>query len=325
MAVSVSTAKTKRFVDLWAYFPGLISLGLLFTSMFGFGTPETLIDRQIDLQEEEAIEVGEIDLKPSQIGALRIDVRSAFGDRRSVDDWIVYEIQLIDSQGEIVASAIDEDWKASGIWREDGESGTWYESELTGGIDLRSPKEEKLNVVVQLLEKNTNNQPTLHVKVRNQVIDRRALAWGFAVSGVLAICTLYATSASGQKVIGTRINDSDPQGRIDLGGKDNLIRVEIKTKLDETTPRRVGINLAINNVNGERVYNQQHQVPVMVVTSNGNRSGTGKLKLFFVLEPYGSYRFKVDVQPDDPVDWTALEIRQGCKTFGDVKVTTITS
>ena len=48
-----------------------------------------------------------------------------------------------------------------------------------------------------------------------------------------------------------------------------------------------------------------------------------QLTPFFVIEPYGSYRFKVDVTPDAAVDWTSLEVRQGTKTLKEVEVTTI--
>lgn len=329
MAVYVSTAKTRNFVDFWAYIPSLLSLGLLFSSIYGLAISETLIDRRVELTAEEAIAVGEIEVNPSKIGALRVDLKSTFNGSSAPNDWIVYEIQLIDAQGKIVASAIDEDWKESGIWREGGESGTWQESDLRGGIDLRSPQAENLNVVIQLLERmespQQDNPVFFEVKVQNKVIDRRALAWGFVCSGILAVCAVSATAASGQKVVEKRIEDSDPQGRVELGGKDNLIRIEVKTKLDETTPRTANFRLVINNPYGEKIYDRHHHVPLTLVEANGNKSGSGKLKLFLVLEPYGSYGFKVNVEPDNPVDWTYLEIRQGCRTLQETEVTTITS
>lgn len=328
MTVNVSTAKTKRFADLWVYFPGLISIALLLASIFGLPPAKTLLNTIVQVEEEEVVKVGEIDLPPSKIGALRIDVTSSFGNSRSLNDWIVYEIQLIDKQGKIVASAIDEDWKESGTWYEDGESGTWRESDLQGGIDLRLPHAEKIDVAIALLERNqteinTPSPVSFRIKIQNNVIERGVLAWGGICSGILAICALGATQASGKKIVSKRIKDSDPFGRGKVGGADNLVRVKIKTKLDEHTPRNINVNLAINNSYGERVFNNTYNVRVMVVRKNDEVSGTANLKLFFVLEPYDSYGFQVNVTPDRPVDWTHLEVRQRCKTVGETEVVTI--
>ena len=333
MTVNVSTAKTKRFADSWVYIPGLISVALLISSIFGLPPAKTLLDKTVRLEEEEIVKVGEIDLQASKIGALRIDVTSSFNNSRSLNDWIVYEIQLIDKQGQIIASAIDEDWKESGTWREDGESGTWRESDLKGGIDVRLNKAEKIDVAIALLERNELTgisvpaPVSFKVKIQNNVIERGVLAWGGIHSGIVALFALCATQASGKKVIGKRIADSDPFGRAIVGGTDNLVRVTIKVKLDERAQRYIYVNvkLSINNAYGERVFSNIYKANVMVVKNNNNVSGTANLKLFFVLEPYNSYGFQVNVTPDNPVDWTSLEIRQGCKTIGETEVITIGS
>ena len=328
MVVNISTAKTKRFIDLWAYIPGVVSCCILLCAIYNSALEQTLLDKEVRLTEEEAVEVGSFELQPSQLGALRIVTTSSFGNTSSDDDWIVYEIQLVDPQGNLIASAIDEDWKESGIWREDGETGTWRESNLTGGIEVRSPEAEQLDLVIQLLERKYSDSPipvSFQVKVQNKVLDRRPLWWGFLFSGVLAICAVNATRASGQKAIDRRINDSDPQGRAIVGGKDNLVKVRLKVKLDENTPRTTKVSLAINNAYGEQVYHRIHPVSVFKFKSDGEMRGIAQMEKFLILESYDSYGFSVKVEPDNPVDWTYLEVRQGCKTLKAVEVIRVCS
>ena len=330
MALNVSTAKTKRFIDYWVFAPSVISLFLLFWSLFSPSISNTLVDKTIIVEEEDAVKVDTIDLKPSKVGALRIDVKSDFSNNFGYNDWIVYEIQLRDRQGKIIASAIDEDWKESGTWYEDGSSGTWQESSLTGGIDLRAVEEEQVDVFIQLLEREeiagVNQAPvSFNVKIQNGVVDNRPLGWGALFGSVLALITLSAIGYSGQKVIRVKVRDSDPQGRGMVGG-DNLVRVKIRSKLDENTPRSVRVKLAIDNEYGEPVCRHCYTTKVAVQSKDGRvRGGSVNLTSFFVIEPYGSYRFKADIVPDASVEWTSLEVRQNSKTPREIYVTTISN
>ena len=331
MALNVSTAKTKRFIDYWAFAPSAIAVSLYFMCVFSWSLANTLVDKTITVEEEEAVKVDTIDIQANQIGALRIDVKSNFSNSRGDNDWIIYEIQLRDRQGEIIASAIDEDWKESGTWYEDGQRGRWSESELSGGIDLRAIEGEQVDVFIQLLERReisgVDPAPvSFAVKIQNGVVEHLPLWWGTFFSSVLALIALSATNYSGQKAIRAKIRDSDPQGRGMVGGKDNLVRVKICSKLDRNTPRSVRVKLAIDNEYGEAVYRHCYRTEVAIKREDGKvRGGSVHLTSFFVLEPYGSYRFKVDITPDASVDWTSLEVRQNSKTLKEVNVTTISN
>lgn len=325
--VNVKTEKNKRFIDRWAYVPGVVSCFILLCAVFSYAPAQTLLDKKVYLNEE-AVNVGSFELQPSKLGALRIDVTSSFGNTSSDDDWIIYEIQLVDSQGNIIASAIDEDWKESGIWREDGETGTWRESNLTGGIELRSPQAEQLDLVIQLLERkypDSSNSLSFQVKVQNRVLNSSALWIGFVLSVIIAIGAVINTKDSGREAIARKINDSDPQARANVGGKDNLVKVKLEVRLDKNTPRTVEVSLAINNAYGERVYHDVHSVSVFKYNSNGENRGMVHFKKFLILEPYSSYGFSVKVKPDDPVDWTYLEVRQGSKSLTSIDVINVSS
>ena len=133
---------------------------------------------------------------------------------------------------------------------------------------------------------------------------------------------MIATGVSGKKAIFKKINDSDPNERATVGGENNLVKVNIISVLDETTPRQAKINLSINDVYGERIYQESRTVPVMF-SKNENGEITkaqAKLESHFILKERNSYGFVVTVEPDDPVEWTSLSVREGSKTFSSVEV-----
>ena len=328
MAVNVSRFKTTYFLDRWAYFPGIISVCLFLLILFGSPLTETLVDKNIIATEEKPVKVDTINLSASKLGALRIDVEAFVPNNH----WVVYEIQLVERNGQVIASAIDEAWRESGTWREGGESGTWSESDKLAGLDIRSSQAEKLDIVIQVLESGTaRGQATdlsvsFDVKVKNGVIKKSDLWWGFFSSLGLSIMSLLATTMSGQKVLSEKINDSDPQGEAKVGREDRLIRVKINTKLDENSPPTIKIQLLIDNIYGEKIYNHTDTVNVSFKKDNEGSitKGTGRLESFFILESRSLYRFKVNVEPDAPVDWTSLIVRDGSKTLKGVEVVKIT-
>ena len=327
MTVNVSRTKTTDFLDRWAYLPSVISACLFLLILFGSPLAKTLVNKKITVTEEEPVKVDTINLPASKLGALRIDVKASVPRNH----WVVYEIQLVDQKGQVIASAMDEAWRESGYWREGGESGTWSESDILGGLDVRSSQEEKLDIVIEVLESGTARgqaadlDVSFAVKVTNDVIQIGHLWWGFFYSMMLGIMALLATPMSGQKALSEKINDSDPQGKATVGGENRLVRIKIKTKLDENTPRTINIQLSIENVYGERIYTQANSIRVSLAKDeDGVIAGIGKLESFFILEPRSLYRFKVNVEPDAPVDWTSLIVRDGSKTLKGIEVVKIT-
>ena len=327
MAVNVSHQNTTGFVDRWAYFPagvaGCLFLLLLFSSSF----VKTIVDKKVTVSEGEAVRVNTVQLTPRELGALRIDVKSFFPNNH----WLVYEIQLRDENGRVIASAMDEAWRESGTWREAGESGTWSESDLLGGLDIKSPQAEKLDVVIEVLESGTvsgtpaNIAASFDVTIKKGVIDTTHLWGGLICISILSILALLAARTSGRQVISKTIKDSDPKERAILGGEDNLVRVRIDSQLDENTPRNVNIYLAINNVYGERVYKHSRTVRVSLKKNDSGRITGGKVELesLFVFKERGSYSFQVRVEPDASVDSTSLVVREGAKTLQNVEIVEI--
>ncbi len=323
MHVTVDTKKTRRFLEPWAYVAlgasALVFLALLTSSSF----KKTLASKNITATKGQPVKLETLELKPQPVGALRVDAEALIRSNQ----WVTYEIQLLDSQGKLLGSAVKEAWRESGTWREGGESGSWSEKDLKGGIDVRAKKNEKLTVAINVLGygdtrgRELNLPVPLRVKVENGVVDTRHLYPGFFGSLALGIMSLIATRHIGKVAIAKTINDSDPRQRGELGGANKLVRVNVNIAADETSPREFEVKLVINDSYGEQVYGRSYPVKVNLKKENGKITGAkAKLQAFFILEKRDSYVFCVEVLPDSPVDRTSLKVRDGVRTLKPVEV-----
>ncbi|MDY6900583.1 MAG: hypothetical protein SWZ49_21275 [Cyanobacteriota bacterium] len=345
MSASINVKKTNRFIDPALYIAfgatGFVFLALIASAFFG----KVLFSKNVRVAEEEVVKIEALKLEPQLVGALRIDTKASIPNNHGV----VYEIQLLDKQGKMIASATKDAWRESGIWYEDGESGTWNEDDLDAGLDVRAKKGEEVTVAISVLEYenlsggkarslttfsvddvigNQANKPkpkvnyvNFDVKITNGVVDGRHLWPGLFGTLALAVMTYIAAPRSGKKVISKTINDSDPSERATLGGADKLVRVKINVTSDETSPRTMQAKLVINDSYGEQLYSETIPLSLKFHREDGKlEKVTGFAQKFFVLETQDSYGFHVEVTPDAPVDRTTLTVIDGNHTRTPVEV-----
>lgn len=74
-------------------------------------------------------------LESGWIGSPRIDLSSPI----PADSTMVLEVELLDSEGSVVLALNKEGWRETGVWREDGETGTYDESDTAVPLSLRPP------------------------------------------------------------------------------------------------------------------------------------------------------------------------------------------
>jgi len=316
MPVTTKTQRTSRFIDPWSYIAlgaaGLVLLALMGSQFFY----KKLVSETVSVEPEESVQLESTQLEPQLIGALRIDVRALL----PTNTWVIYEIQILDQNGNVIASARKEAWSESG---RDGESGTWSESDLQGGLDVQAKKNENITVAIAVLGYGNSSGQELEqpvgfkVTVENGVVDTRYLWSGLIGSGILGIIAIIATPVSGKTAIAKTIQDSDPSGRATVGGADQLVRVKINVKSDETSPRQLNARLVINDSYGEQIYARTLPMHFILGTENTKRH---QLQCFFTLDPRSSYGFHVDVMPDAPVDQTKLTVRDRNRTLVPVEV-----
>lgn len=299
----------------------------MFLSLFvGPLMSRTLISTYVTVDPDEPTELQPIQIKKSPIGALRIDVVAGLPSNQ----WVTYEIQVKDKTGKVIASGIKQAWTESGTWAEEGESGSWAEDDLMGGLDVKSLQDEPVTIALDVLEysdtagKDLNTAVPFQLTVKNGVVDDRYLWTGLLGTFAVAFITLFSVSSTGRMVMNKSNRDSDVTGRNTLGGSNRLLRVVVNVKSDEHSPQNLYFNLTINDENGEQIYSQVHPVTVSRSKNDGHvTGGSSSLTKFFVLEPRASYRFHVEVTPDDSVDRTRIMIREDARTLFPVEVTTI--
>ena len=333
MSASINTKKTNRFIDPALYIAfgatSLILLALIASAFF----EKVLFSKTVSVSEEEVVKIEALKIKPQLIGALRIDATATMPSNH----WAIYEIQLLDKQGKLIASATKEAWRESGFESE----GSWSENDLDAGLDVRAKKNEELTLALTVLEQGDasqfnfsfgtpETQPSppvrINVKVANGVVDTRHLWPGLFGTLALAVMTYFAAPLNGKKVISKTINDSDPSERATLGGADKLVRVKINVTSDETSPRSMQARLVINDSYGEQVYSKNIPLNLTFHREEGKlEKVTGFAQQFFVLETQDSYGFHVEVTPDEPVDETTLTVFDGNLTRKPVEAVHIGS
>lgn len=326
--MTIQTQRTSRFIDPWPY----VALGaalLVFLALFSAGSfQRTLLSTTVNASEEEPVQLEPLILRRQMIGALRVEVKALL----PTNTWVTYEIQLLDNQGKPFASAIKQAWNESGTWYEDGESGSWQEEDLLGGLDVRAKQNETVTIAIAVLEYGNASgqeldQPVpFEVIVQNGAIDTRYLWAGLLGTSSLALLALYATPLTGKKAIAKTIQDSDPSDRATVGGAGRLVRVKVDVASDKTSPPQLEVRLWLNDPYGEQIYTRSFPVRLSFTKEEGKIKGaTGRLQTFFILEPRSSYGFHVEVLPDAPVDSTTLTVRDGTRTLKRVEVVKIDS
>ena len=318
MQVAVDTKRTSRFIDKWAYI-ALGATSFLLLALIGSGLfKKTLISKNISVGVGESTPPEKLTLKPQLVGALRIDVEVSIPTNTS----LIYQIQLLDQQGKVVASAIKNAWSEAGTWNEEGESGSWSESDLLAGLDVRTKKAEQINLVITVLKYEgttrrelTQPKPVFNVLVENGVVDTGPLFPALFATIPLTVMAMFAVPFTGKKVISKTFDDSDPSVRATLGGANKLIRVEVNVASYQTFPSQLQVKLVINDGYGEQVHSTLTTMSVNLEGENGSvKRGNGSSTLFFVFEKRDSYSFNVEVLLYRSAYGTIF-VREGARTL----------
>jgi hypothetical protein len=318
MGETLNTQKTWKFIDWWVH----VAFGaFLFSFLTLIASPSfqrTLLSKTVTATDDEIVKLEPVQVSANSIGAMSVDAIAQI----AANEWVTFEIQLLDQNGKIVAAGIKEGWRETGSWYEDGESGSYDESDTLGGMDVKAKKDEKLTVAIALLEYGTaqgidiDKPVPFQVTVKSGVMDVRYLWFGTIGSFFLWLMTILAAKKSGKKVINEKINDSDPTGRATVGGENKLVLVQVEIEADETTPNQLEVCLFVNDAYGEQIFAESVVVNVNVQKENGKfQKATAKLNRYFTFPQTASYGFHVEVNPDEPIDRTKLIVKNGVKTL----------
>jgi hypothetical protein len=323
MGETINTQRTGKFID-WSVHVALAAFLLSFlTLIVSPFFQRTLLYKTVTASEGEPFKLEPVQLSANSIGAMSVDAEAQI----AANEWVTFEIQLLDQSGKIVAAGIKEGWRETGSWYEDGESGTYDESDTLGGMDVKAKKDEKLTVAIALLEYGTVQGTELdkpvpfQVTVKSGVMDVGYFWFGTIGSFFLWLMTMVAAKKSGKKVINEKINDSDPTGRATVGGENKLVRVIVEIEADETSPSQLEVCLFVNDAYGEQIFAESVAVNVNVEKEDGKfKKATAKLNRYFTFSQATSYGFHAEIHPDEPIDRTKLIVKDAARTIFPVDV-----
>lgn len=318
-----SQVQTGRFISKSAYLSlgiaGLVGVALFMAQFW----QRLLIKKNVLITTEEALTLPAIALKTSPIGALRVDVAANL-------PWgsaVTYELQIRDQAGQVLASLVRDAWAETGNWAEDGETGTWSESELDAALDLRAQKSETITLAIAVLE-HTNEQGMalktavpFDVQVYSGAIDKRYL-WAGAIGTLFTtLLAFWAVPTSGKRVLSKTLRDNAVTDRTTIEKSDRLLRVVIKAKADPHAPSAFTLNLTINDAEGTPIFTKLISLATSYARSDGKvQSASIKYTGFFLLPAPGSYGFHAEVLPHHTINKTTLTVYDDAHTLIPVSV-----
>ncbi|MEM1369596.1 MAG: hypothetical protein AAGG02_16610, partial [Cyanobacteria bacterium P01_H01_bin.15] len=217
-------------------------------------------------------------------------------------------------------------WYESGIWREDGESGTWHESDFRGGLDFKDIESQSISLYLSLEEfAQTNGQPVtgslpFSVHISRNAIDTRFLWIGLMAVLLLGYFSLQSVRSSGKVVLRKSVLDSDVSDRVIIGGPDELLKVIVTVLGDENTPDHILLDFDCRDGFGNDIYQHQQKLSMRRRRSEEGDilSARGYWQFYLWLQRRSSYYFSVEVTPDAPIDKTTLTIKEGVRTLQSV-------
>jgi hypothetical protein len=178
--------------NLWVLLSGFSTLVMLLALISNSSFSSLLSNQSLSVAPEETQSLQPIQLTPTAIGGLQIDVTAG----SEQNHWVSYEIQVRDAQNQLIASAIKDAWNESGY--EEGEN--WAEADLTGGLDLKANQPETLTVSIQVLEhtdtlgQDVATPVTFQVTAINGVLDSRFFWAGLIGTGTITVLLVWLRS-----------------------------------------------------------------------------------------------------------------------------------
>jgi hypothetical protein len=272
------------------------------------------------LVSEAGVTTAPFQLTPRIFGALRIECRVSLPS----DTWADIKVAIVDAQGEPIAEAVKETWSEQGTWHEDGQSGSWAESDTELAWDVRPDTPEEARVELELLGVGSTNSlqelegEKVHVDVvvSDGVVDFRWLLVGFIGASLVWVLVWYAAGHGGRPVIVERW-DGEITARADCQG--GLVAITVSGLLDETSvsPR---LCLKVRDGDGVELVNLDKSLQTTAVRSEGELEGYRFDRKLYVLLLPGNYGFYVRVTPDPPIEWIKLLVRDSATTRGAVPI-----
>jgi hypothetical protein len=249
-------------------------------------------------------------------------------------------VDLIDPAGATVLQLDQEGWREQGIWRDDGESGTYDESDAELRLQLRPRQggDHRLQVALEEFS-DAAGRPLppplrLSLTVDNHSVDRGLLLITAAVTALLVRLLWAGVYGDCRQRRRLRVDDDVAALRLELGGP-GLLRLQVLARYEEPDlpphrpappPNLVGLELAITDAWGTVLLHERLELPLRRFSDDGDRWWMVSSRRYLrLIEPTG-VRLRAAL-PDPLADgaleleWIQLLVEDGVVTAWPVAVT----
>jgi hypothetical protein len=249
-------------------------------------------------------------------------------------------VDLLDPAGQTVLQFDQEGWREQGIWREDGESGSYDESDAELRLQLR-PRQGGEHSLVVALEEFTDAAgrplpPPLRVAlvVDNHSVDRPLLLLTAAVTALMVRLLWVAVYGDCRQRRRLRVDDDVVALRLELGGA-GLMRLQVLGRYEEPDlpprrpappPKQVPLELAITDAWGAVLLHERLELPLRRFSDEDDHWWLVESSRYLRLNAPTQVRLRASL-PDPlangavELEWLQLLVEDGVVTAWPVAVT----
>lgn len=268
------------------------------------------------------------------LGSPRIHLRASLPANSS----LVLSAELLDPRGAVALQLTQQAWRQSGTWFEEGQSGTWEESETDSQLSFRPQRSGSYRLRLNAEELSDGaGQPlqtpiVVQAGIRQHSVDAPLLWFTAAVTQAM-VWILRASVYGGwrQRQV-RRVSEGRVALRLTAGGA-GLVRVQVEARYERPSGDRpplgrqkpARLSLSVAGPCGEPLLEEQQNLAAVARSSDGDAWLTVRQTVHLRLPRSLSLRVRADLteQLEDgggpwELEWLQLVIEDGVVSPGPV-------
>ena len=235
------------------------------------------------------------------------------------DTSITYSVELLDGNDRVLLALSREGWRETGVWSEEGESGTYDESDSDLALPLRPPRSgpHRLRLRQEELSGSDGRPRAATVPFSATLARHRVnapLLWLTSAAALVATtCAWQAIYAPRRRRAVLQARDPHLALRTDLGP--GLVRLSVRVRYWTalTRPTPVPLQLRLHDGLGRFALQESRQIPLASLTIQESPVLGGRLSVLVRLPERQSCHVRVEVPetvgPAGPARSTRLSLR----------------
>lgn len=222
------------------------------------------------------------------------------------DTNLTYQLELLDPNGQVVLELSRDGWRETGTWTEDGQSGTYDESDTAVPLLLRPAASGPHRLRLRLEElSGADGQPRaepvgFRARLRPHRVNAPLLLLTAAAGLVSSVCAWMGIYGHCRRVHRLRLEEGRARLRADLGP--GLVRLWITVRYEPEAqaplPQSVPLRLQVHDGLGRLRQRHEQPLPLTALTVNDEPLRFARQRLVLRLPERGNLALQVEL-PDD--------------------------